>query len=45
MNFQVSCDVPLKVLGLSHVHEQSCYMKVANNRKMVNVCVVNDRDL
>ena len=31
------------VLELSHVCEQSHYIKVANNRAMVNVCVVAEK--
>ena len=31
-------------LELLHAHEQSCYMKIADNRTVLNVCVFDDWD-
>ena len=31
-------------LELLHADEQSCYMKITNNRTMLNVCTVDDWD-
>ena len=44
LTIPISHDTSLNVLELSCVHVQSCYMKVANNRAMVNVCVVDNWD-